>query len=297
MKKILYVSFAILLVGIVFGCNNQRQNYDNSITADSIDNSESIVSADMLYDGKIVHSSFADQRLLKIMLSIINKDKSALASEVDYPLYRIYPLKDIEDSVQMVEYFDVIFDDSIRNIIRNMTVESWDFHNYKGITFSHGEYIWTTEEGCISGINYYSERESALLEGLRKQEMSSLDKSLQGDWYPLLCLRDIDDGTVFRVDGHYSEYADNYGEEIRMAIYDEGKNLYGKPSRVLMGVYYLEGSWPSTYLYCSSHLDMVWLSFSFDDFVEPSGLKLNYYERGWKTERIVKHCYWLDLLK
>lgn len=297
MRRFAFLFISLILCCINFGCCYQHKEKYNSSISDSTSCVETIVTGDMLYDGHIVHDFATDQRLLRIMLAVLNNDKSALASVVDYPLWRIYPLRDIEDSAQMVKYFDVIFDDSIKNVLRNMTVSSWDFHNYKGITFSNGEYLWATEGGMISGINYYSKREQALLDGLRKQEMSSLDKSLHGEWYPIMCLRDVNDGTVFRVDGHYADYSENYGNEIRMAIYDEGKNLYNKPSRVLMGVYHIEGSDPSTYLYCSSHLDMVWLSLSFDDFVEPHGLRMKYYERGWEEERIVEHCYWLDLLK
>lgn len=137
-----------------------------------------------------------------------------------------------------------------------------------------------------------------MFDALRKQEMASLDESLQGEWYPVLCLRDINDGTVFRVDSHHSDYSEIYGDEIRMAIYDEGKDLYGKPSRVLSGVYHIEGSDPSFFLYCSNNFDMVWLSvylgYYGDDF---KGFKMKYYERSFEVERYVDYCYWLDLLK
>jgi len=245
----------------------------------------------------VVYDSLTDRHLTDMMLAIVNGDKSALASLVDYPVMRDYPLKAIADSAQMVDYFDVVFDDSIRGVMRQMKVSSWDFHNYQGITFANGEYLWATEGGKIYSINYRSANEQALLDSLRRQEMASLDPSLQGEWYPMDCLRDIHDGTVFRIDGHFPNRVDNYGEEIRMAVYDGGKDLNGKPSRLLMGVYYNEGSWPSFYLYCSSHMDMVWLSLAFDDRVEPDGIRMKYYVRGEERDRIVVPCYWLDLLK
>lgn len=292
MKKLAYL-FLMSILSVFVACQNQNNNriegVEGSDTAD-------LITPDMLYDGEIVYDSMTDKNLLDIMLAILNNDKSDVASRVLYPLDRVYPLKDIKDSAQMENYFSVIFDDSIKNVLRNMTVRSWDFHNYKGITFANGEYIWT-EGSRITGINYYSEREQSMLDGLRKQEIASLDKSLQGDWFPVMCLRDINDGTIFRVDSHNSDYSDNYGDEIRMAIYDEGKDLHGKPSRVLMGVYHIEGSFPSFYMYCSSHLDMVWLSVNLNYSEDCEAYRMKYYEQGSETERTVDDCYWLDLLK
>lgn len=295
MKKLAYFFFMSIL-SVFVACQNRQSQKDYRIEGVEDSDTAGLVTPDMLYDGEIVYDSLADKNLLDIMLAILNNDKSDVASRVNYPVYRVYPLRDIKDSAQMVRYFDVIFDDSIKNVLRNMTVKSWDFHNYKGITFARGEYIWT-EGSRITGINYYSEREQSMLDGLRKQEIASLDKSLQGDWFPVMCLRDIDDGTIFRVDSHNSDYSDNYGDEIRMVIYDEGKDLHGKPSRVLMGVYHIEGSDPSFYLYCSNHLDMIWLSVDLNYYGDRRAYRMKYYELGSETERSVVDCYWLDLLK
>lgn len=295
MKKLAYF-FLMSILSVFVACQNRQSQKDNRIEGVEDSDTAGLVTPDMLYDGEIVYDSMTDKNLLGIMLAILNNDKSDVASRVNYPLNRVYPLRNIKDSAQMVRYFDVIFDDSIKNVLRNMTVKSWDFHNYKGTTFANGEYIWT-EGSRITGINYYSEREQSMLDGLRKQEIASLDKSLQGDWFPVMCLRDIDDGTIFRVDSHNSDYSDNYGDEIRMAIYDEGKDLHGKPSRVLMGVYHIEGSDPSFYLYCSNHLDMIWLSVDLNYYGDRRAYRMKYYEQGSETERTVDDCYWLDLLK
>lgn len=145
MKKILYPSLFFSILSIISACHDQPQKTDETVeeTVEEVEDVERIT-ADMLYDGEIVYDSMTDKNLVDIMLAILNNDKSELASRIQYPVYRVYPLKDIKDSTQMMNYIDVIFDDSIKDVLRNMTVSSWDFHHsYKGITFARGEYIWT----------------------------------------------------------------------------------------------------------------------------------------------------------
>ena len=60
-----------------------------------------------------------------IMKCIADGDAKGLAKLTTYPLKRNYPLKDIENEEQMIAYFDVLFDDSVKEVMRNASVSDW----------------------------------------------------------------------------------------------------------------------------------------------------------------------------
>ena len=74
-----------------------------------------------------------------IMQSIINGNSDALASIVDFPLWRPYPEKPITNAKELKAMFHILFDDSIRNDLKNYTAEDWQFVGWREI-------------GCLEGF-------------------------------------------------------------------------------------------------------------------------------------------------
>ena len=114
-----------------------------------------------------------------MMRAIVEGDKSGLAGMIQYPLFRPYPLQNIEDSAAMVAYFDILFDDSLRRVLGRTKVSDWERIGWRGFTFSHGEYLWF-DEGVLN-VNYDSERERAMIACLERWELESLHPSMQPD--------------------------------------------------------------------------------------------------------------------
>ena len=173
------------------------------------------------------HITTADSvsSLERITQSIANGDAKTLASLTHYPLMRRYPLKNIENAQQMMAYFDIMFDDSIRNKLRHATINDWYEVGWRGCQFGNGM-LWTTPD-TLYAINYMSAKESRLLEELRTKEMNTLHTSMQSDgWTPYKCLQSISGDTVIRIDQHDDLY--------RMALY-HAKNLHDTPNVCLTG--------------------------------------------------------------
>lgn len=239
-----------------------------------------------------------EERIMKLKQAIVGRDSILLASMLEYPVQREYPLRNILDSAQMIAYFDILFDDSIRAVLSQTQIDDWSSFGWRGHSFSYGEYLWVNGDALC--VNYYSERELMLRNELIQQEMSSLDASLAGTWQPYICMLDDDGELLFRIDYIPTTTEDNLyasGKAFRLAIYSLKDDLRAIPQKVMMGHLSIEGSACFHYL-------------SFDD---EQGLRIDISEdhsdkdgfwrriamttpAGDKHEYSAMECYWLDFL-
>lgn len=256
--------------------------------------------------------------VVTVSKSIAAGDPKGFASIVSYPLSRPYPIKDIADSAAMIEYFPILVDDSLRNIIANARPERWNENGYRGWTLDNGEYIWIDDS--IYSVNYTSVAEQALRAMLVREEIESLAQPMRPGWTPAFCLYGVDNGNVYRVDVSISDrrpgagladstssgdepvltYPDNRtaGEDgvYRLAIYQRGDDLRGQPSALMTGRMAIEGSVGTRVYYFRDErgdsAQYVYDQIADEDIPEIIIVKSGQHPRHDK----VKRAYWRDYL-
>lgn len=222
------------------------------------------------------------------VIAIINDSPSEFAAAVSYPIDRPYPLKTIKDSLQMVDYYPVMIDDSIKKKVVDSPDSLWH-SNWRGWTIDNGAYIWI-DEGKIYAVNYVSRRENQLLDSLRNVEISTLFPEMRDGWTPVSCIIDIENKAIFRID---VEKADSL-QRFRLAGYHIGSDLHGRPSLMLYGQLYTEGSMENRYYHFSDDAgNSADYSPDVTDLEEISTtIEIN--RKGKSKKYKVKPDYWLD---
>lgn len=164
---------------------------------------------------------------------------SDFAAVCDYPVERPYPLRDLTDSLDMIGYYDVLVDDSLRNILTRSPRADWDEYGWRGWTVGDGGYVWI--DNRIYSIPYISKAEREMMDRLAAEEMRTLPEHMRGGWHPAVCLRNMADGTVYRIDAadDKSVPADSL---YRLSVYAPDTSLTAEPSSVWFGKMNVEGS-------------------------------------------------------
>ncbi len=147
----------------------------------------------------------------------------AIANLFAYPIERPYPLSPIKDSAEFVQYGKIIFNDSIRQVLTETTIEDWYQWGWRGFVL----HDYFAESGCDDGkmirIYYESEREKKLREQYIKEEIKSLHPSLQEDI-------DVPIGTYLSADLQWIGRLDLLKSGIRrFSMYKQGSDLSALP--------------------------------------------------------------------
>ncbi|MBR4913237.1 MAG: hypothetical protein IKZ54_10425 [Bacteroidales bacterium] len=245
--------FVIILVFTLAICSCGRKT-DSKVDPLDVD-----CVADTYTEGEEELSHFSDtlttgQYHQMILDAIANGDKQLFAKMVSYPLYRQYPLHDVENEQQMVRYFDTLFDKQFRQQIAKLDSNSWDNVGWRGWMILDGE-IWDVDPRIV--VNYSSPLEQRYAEYLKKKDMARLHSSLRGNWEPYCCFSiggsacPIFDFAFARVD--VSRNNDSVREpDYRVAMYKKGMTASEEPSFVLFGKRTIEGSMQLETLYFKS---------------------------------------------
>lgn len=181
-------------------------------------------------------ASYADQRpdaaLKELMRSLAENDAPGFAALCVYPIPRPYPLKSIDDSISMVDYFPIIADDSLREYIRKSKLEDWESYGWRGWSVGDARPIWYYEGVQI--IDYVSPAESGLQKILAREEIMSLAPQFRDGWTPVTTLIEIDGDKIFRIDSKDDSY--------RLMGFDNAEHLRDVPSILMLGSVSTEGS-------------------------------------------------------
>ncbi|MDE7160277.1 MAG: hypothetical protein K2O24_05485 [Muribaculaceae bacterium] len=227
-----------------------------------------------------------------------------------YPIERPYPLQDIKDSAQMVAYFPIMVDDSLRRVMSGITPADWEDSGWRGWTFGDGSYLWV-DEGLYS-INYISHAERALRDRLAMEEIQSLAPEMRKGWTPAFCLIGTDDGTLYRVDKNVRDRGAQAAEAAegtmadlpdqdmadeertyRLAVYPVGRNLSDMPEQVLIGRMSSEGTALSrVYNFRDSIGDEA--EYIADAMSEDDVPVITFRHKGKDVDRPVRKAYWRD---
>ncbi len=169
----------------------------------------------------------------RVSVSVYDNDSVAFASMVQYPLARPYPLHDITDSAQMVAYYPVMVDDSLRSMATKAD-PGWEQYGWRGWALNDGE-VWVDEDG-IYDIAYMSPAEKENYDRLVAREMMTLTPDMQKGYIPVACYRQTGADTVYRIDRKQDD------ESYRLAVYTKGARRDTRPDRILAGKRVVEGS-------------------------------------------------------
>lgn len=290
MRKFIFILVSVLVVAGFFGLSCGRgdrfmptmtQSDDSSALSSTADDNDNYTS---IYDKDI-------NNIEPIMKSIIDGDVRTLAWLVAYPLSRAYPLKDIENGQQMAAYFDVLFDDSIKDKLRRSTVKDWSEYGWRGYSIFDGT-LWVTPE-LLWAVYHRSKREKALLDSLERKEMSSLHPSLRGNgWQTVGCFGSAEEGMVVRIDSRGEQYKD---EQYRMSIYHKGSSFAGKPNVCLTGTIDVLGTIHDVYYtFKGKGVEYVLNDPAMSCLASLTVHKLY---NGEENDYQLARCYWLDLIK
>ncbi|MDE5840219.1 MAG: hypothetical protein K2H49_04800 [Muribaculaceae bacterium] len=181
-------------------------------------------------------SSYAEQRpddaLKELMRTLSENDAPGFAALCVYPITRPYPLKAIEDSVSMVDYFPIIADDSLRDYFKKSRIDDWERYGWRGWSVGDERPLWY-DEG-VQLIDYVSQAESGLQKILAREEIMSLAPEYRDGWTPVMTLIEMDGDKVFRIDSK--------DDSFRLMGFDDAGHMRGIPSILLVGSVSYEGS-------------------------------------------------------
>lgn len=257
----------------MMGSCNHRQNNDNHADGENL---------------VIDTTTPLPQEIGRITAAVKDGDAKKFAGEVSYPLERPYPLRNITDSTEMVEYYPVMVDDSLRNVVARSRRSDWSKAGWRGWTLDAGQYLWV--DGKIYAVPYISKAEKGLLELTTKRDLATLPKRLRKGWKPVMCLVSNDSGTVYRLDEEDSTAS------YRMMVYSRGTNLRGEPRKIMRGKMETEGS-EGNRVFRFTAPDGSRAEYQADQTgEEPLTIVMESPKGGHTTEEEVRNAYWLDLI-
>lgn len=223
------------------------------------------------------------KRLVRV---VSENDSAGFAAMVSYPLSRPYPLRDIETPDQMRVYYPVMVDDSLKSMITGSAPEDWREYGWRGWSLHGGDYLWIDED--LYDVAYMSAREREMLDSLTSREMDSVETGFRKGWTPVMCLKGMDNGAVYRIDMSRTEKG---APRYRMLAYDSGSDLRALPAAVYEGHKETEGTArTSTYYFTSPDGQRVIFSPDIPDGTLPV---IEFPD----TAVTVTRAYWLDLTR
>lgn len=272
-SPILYLAVVLAAVPAVFSCSGKSGAREVSAVE--------AVEAD----------SLLPQAVKTLVAAVNDSDSAAFAALVSYPLSRPYPLHDIPDARAMKDYYHVMVDDSLRNILTTATPDRWQRFGWRGWSLDDGRYLWLDDS--IYSVEYLSGAEQRLLALMRAAEIESLDPSLHGNWTPVTCLQSVDSPAVYRID--MSRDKDDH-PIYRLAGWSSHADLTKAPEMLMTGYVNVEGSAAMTsYSFTAPDGTTAFYQADIADGGAPAIIFKS--PLAGESQIAVKPAYWLDILK
>ena len=228
--------------------SSQVETSDNNADADV---NEEISPYDLRNDERAVHN------LQEVMQSIITMDAKRLAKVTVFPIYQEYPMKDINNERDLQEAMPYLFDDSIRTILSNATIDDWDRVGWRGIMLYDGTYLWCDDFGCLRFVSYFSSNKEQYVSQLNEQEVY---EGQDRNWKTTNCFLSLDSAYFVRVE----RYRVQDGDAVYRLHFLSRDSIDGYYSRELnyYGSLELEGSCCNEYytFACTDSLVTLWVN-------------------------------------
>lgn len=173
-----------------------------------------------------------DKEIRNLMETLRKGDAPGFAALCVYPIPRPYPLRDIADSTAMVEYFPVMVDDSLQNIMSRTRVDDWESFGWRGWSMRDSQPVWY-DEGVLF-VDYESKAERALQKILAREELMTLASEYRDGWTPVATLAEARGSQIFRIDSK--------GDVYRLMGFVDSSAIGGKPYLLLDGSMTEEGT-------------------------------------------------------
>lgn len=228
----------------------------------------------------------------RLVKAVAEDDSTGFSALVSYPLSRPYPLRDIETAEQMMAYYPVLVDDSLKKVITESCPADWEEYGWRGWSLKGGDYVWVDSE--LYDVSYLSAREREMLDSLTEKDMGSVDSGFRQGWAPAMCLQGIENGEVYRVDSSRDE---NGMPHYRMLVYHSGADLHGKPSLIMTGHKETEGTARTAVYFFTSDTGVHAIYIA--DIPDGSVPEIEFTDADHATDSVVPvaRAYWLDLVR
>ncbi len=226
-----------------------------------------------------------DEALNELMRTFAENDAPGFAALCVYPIPRPYPLKSIDDSVSMVDYFPMIADDYMRSYMKKSKLKDWEKYGWRGWSIGEDRPIWY--DGGVQFIEHVSPAESGLQKILAREEIMSLAPQFREGWTPVMTLIQTDGDKIFRIDTKDHSY--------RLMGFDNSENLRDVPTILMTGTMKTEGT-ANYALYAFA--DSTGMEAEFMPDAEPP-VKIFFKQPKLKKENSyeVRNGYWRDIVK
>jgi len=106
-------------------------------------------------------------------------DPDKIADKINFPLIREYPIPAIKDKDEFKQRFHEVFDQVMIYKIANSKMEQWSEVGWRGIMFENGLLWMANSDGVITAVNYQSDAEKKLRQGLITKDKQNLHASLK----------------------------------------------------------------------------------------------------------------------
>lgn len=240
-------------------------------------------------DGNIsspdIQAERPDSELSNLMKALAEGDASGFAALCAYPIQRLYPLRCIEDSATMVDYFPVLVDDSLKKIAKKSSPKDWHNYGWRGWALGDSTILWY-DDG-LQFIDYESKAETGLRKMLAKNEIMTLSPELRDGWNPVETLVETDGNRVFRIDAS--------DDVFRLLEYERDGDLRGKPLMILIGSMSSEGSAGYRVFVFSDSVGKTKAEY-LPDAEPPVKIDITTPDKKLKSHH-VRRGYWRDLVK
>ncbi|MGP9670422.1 hypothetical protein ACT3S9_03765 [Pseudoalteromonas sp. AOP31-A2-14] len=126
------------------------------------------------------------EHISTLVTTFKNNDKAAIASLIDYPLHRQYPVPEISNENDLINRFDEVFDNELIAVIANSNVNAdWSKVGWRGIMLNQGV-VWVDTKGKITGINHQTNKSKALASDIIARDQHALHSSVSRYKKPIL---------------------------------------------------------------------------------------------------------------
>lgn len=225
-----------------------------------------------------------DEQLKELMKSMAKDDAHRFAALCIYPIVRPYPLKDIEDSTAMIDYYPIMVDGTLRDRMAKAKLDDWESYGWRGWSIGDDTPIWFFDG--IQSVDYLSAAELGLKNILSREELMTLAPQYREGWTPVMTLVESNGNGIIRIDSKGGKY--------RLMAFDDVSKVGNNPEMLMLGSLRHEGSADSD-IY---------------EFADTTGNKAEYSPDGETPEQVfiikpgktrrsieVKPAYWRDVVK
>lgn len=155
------------------------------------------------------------------------QDIAAITAFIEFPLYRPYPIENIQDSTEFASRFEEFFDaELISEITASDPEKNWRKMGYQGIMLNKGSLWLDPYERKLISVNHKNPKTNRLLERATVLQKANLHSSL----------RDFETAVLLMTTEKFTIRIDRLKDgEYRYASWGRSKKMNQKPDLVLVG--------------------------------------------------------------